>query len=474
MTVKELEEALGMTRANIRFYEKEGLLEPERLENGYRDYSQKDLETLRKIKLLRQLQFDLTDIRALQAGEKDLTDALREREAAFGRDMADLEAARALCRKMEQEGAAYADMDAEKYLGELGRLSREGVRFPELKADALPTVNRPWVRFFARSLDMLLCSLVVSAVFYLLLRLPVGVANNVFVRLIDLYLGWGILMVLEPLCLSTWGYTPGKWLFGLKVRDADGNKLTFSAAFERLAGVFHHGEGFSIPIYNLYRNWKSCSACTDGEPLPWENGLSYTMVGNRVALGGVGFVAGYAGVMLLIFVMIASASMPRISMPLTAASFTAGYRDAVKQYDGPDTFVLQEDGTWEKTPGTYLNLGEPPAPLTFLYTSGTLTGVRIESNTYDSFSDYVGGTAEMAIVTLLGAHRDSNPLNWLFVLRGIPKEFYQGAGNWSLSYRGLSITSEVSYSGYEELGPYLVPEDGEGQSYYRSLTIAYE
>ena len=37
MTIKELENRTGMTRANIRFYEGEGLLSPRRLENGYRD-----------------------------------------------------------------------------------------------------------------------------------------------------------------------------------------------------------------------------------------------------------------------------------------------------------------------------------------------------------------------------------------------------------------------------------------------------
>ena len=34
MTVKELDRTLGMSRANIRFYEKEGLLSPLRLERG--------------------------------------------------------------------------------------------------------------------------------------------------------------------------------------------------------------------------------------------------------------------------------------------------------------------------------------------------------------------------------------------------------------------------------------------------------
>ena len=39
MTIGELERELGMTRANIRFYEQEGLLSPHRGENGYRDYA---------------------------------------------------------------------------------------------------------------------------------------------------------------------------------------------------------------------------------------------------------------------------------------------------------------------------------------------------------------------------------------------------------------------------------------------------
>ncbi len=31
MTIKEIEELSGMTRANIRFYEKEGLIKPQRV-----------------------------------------------------------------------------------------------------------------------------------------------------------------------------------------------------------------------------------------------------------------------------------------------------------------------------------------------------------------------------------------------------------------------------------------------------------
>lgn len=68
MTIKELEQRTGLPRTSIRFYEQEGLLTPERRENNYRDYSEEDVRTLEKIKLLRQLSLDLDDIRRLQAG----------------------------------------------------------------------------------------------------------------------------------------------------------------------------------------------------------------------------------------------------------------------------------------------------------------------------------------------------------------------------------------------------------------------
>ena len=111
MTVKELEQALGMSRANIRFYEKEGLLSPLRLENGYRDYTPDDLETLRKIKLLRQLQVPVEDIRALQQGGKELTALLAAQEEDLRRRASDLEAARTLCRRMEADQVSYRDLE---------------------------------------------------------------------------------------------------------------------------------------------------------------------------------------------------------------------------------------------------------------------------------------------------------------------------------------------------------------------------
>ena len=70
MKIYQVEELVGITKKNIRFYEDEGLLCPERdPQNGYRDYTIKDVRQLEKIKLLRKLSVPIEEIRFLQAGK---------------------------------------------------------------------------------------------------------------------------------------------------------------------------------------------------------------------------------------------------------------------------------------------------------------------------------------------------------------------------------------------------------------------
>ena len=51
MTIQEVEKLAGMTRANIRFYEKEGLITPERKDaKNYMEYIYIDVESIINIK----------------------------------------------------------------------------------------------------------------------------------------------------------------------------------------------------------------------------------------------------------------------------------------------------------------------------------------------------------------------------------------------------------------------------------------
>lgn len=65
MKIKQVEELVGITSKNIRFYESQGLLTPERADNGYREYHQDNIEVLKKIKLLRKIGISVEDIKSV-------------------------------------------------------------------------------------------------------------------------------------------------------------------------------------------------------------------------------------------------------------------------------------------------------------------------------------------------------------------------------------------------------------------------
>lgn len=59
MKIKQVEKLLQMNAQTIRYYEKLGFLNPQRDENGYRNYSEDDLKILKRIRFLRELDISL-------------------------------------------------------------------------------------------------------------------------------------------------------------------------------------------------------------------------------------------------------------------------------------------------------------------------------------------------------------------------------------------------------------------------------
>lgn len=133
MKIQQVEGLVGITKKNIRFYEHEGLLSPKRSENGYRDYSQEDVETLKKIKLLRSLSFPLEEIRRLQAGTLTMEDGARRHIIILEREQASLEKAQYLCREMQEHGETLDTLDADLYLEKMKHMEKEGAVFMDIK-----------------------------------------------------------------------------------------------------------------------------------------------------------------------------------------------------------------------------------------------------------------------------------------------------------------------------------------------------
>ena len=66
MRIKEFAERTNLSAKTIRYYEEIGLLPtPKRLENGYRDYTETDVQRVRLVAGARHLEFSLDDIREI-------------------------------------------------------------------------------------------------------------------------------------------------------------------------------------------------------------------------------------------------------------------------------------------------------------------------------------------------------------------------------------------------------------------------
>ena len=130
MKINEVEALVGITKKNIRFYEAEGLLAPRRnSENGYRDYGEEEVETLRRIKLLRKLGVPLEEIRQMQTGVHTVGDGMRRHLVTLERERQNLADAARVCEELTDCQERLEALDAQGLLDRMDRMEEEGTTF---------------------------------------------------------------------------------------------------------------------------------------------------------------------------------------------------------------------------------------------------------------------------------------------------------------------------------------------------------
>lgn len=81
MLRSEIQKETGLTRKAIEYYEDKGLIDPQKSENGYRDYSKNDLEILKKVSIFRKLGMSISDIyQCIVLGGDTLSSVLRKKQ----------------------------------------------------------------------------------------------------------------------------------------------------------------------------------------------------------------------------------------------------------------------------------------------------------------------------------------------------------------------------------------------------------
>ena len=100
--IGDVEKRTGISRQNIRYYEKEGLLKPGRNpENSYRRYGDEDVKRLFQIKLLRKLGMPIGEIRRVLEGEVTLGTALAAHQSALKEERKQLKDAADFCGRIQ-------------------------------------------------------------------------------------------------------------------------------------------------------------------------------------------------------------------------------------------------------------------------------------------------------------------------------------------------------------------------------------
>lgn len=133
MKIKQVEELVNITSKNIRFYEDQGLLFPERAENGYREYHEKEIDILKKIKLFRKFDISISDIKSILNNEKSLCDCLDKSITELKKRQSDLEKMQILAESMLMQSTELDRLDTDKWIEEVDRMERKGVDFVNLE-----------------------------------------------------------------------------------------------------------------------------------------------------------------------------------------------------------------------------------------------------------------------------------------------------------------------------------------------------
>lgn len=142
MKINEVEKILEIPKATIRFYEKEGLISPQRNENSYREYSEADVEILKKIVVLRKIGVAVEDVKQVLESNLSLQDALSKNMARLQEQIEEIKGAMKVCALMQEKEESINSFDQNYYWNVIHNEELEGNKFFDLINDVIEFEKR--------------------------------------------------------------------------------------------------------------------------------------------------------------------------------------------------------------------------------------------------------------------------------------------------------------------------------------------
>ncbi len=136
MKIYQVEELVGITKKNIRFYEDQKLLCPKRNpQNDYREYSLEDVRQLEKIKLLRKLSVPIEEIRLIETGKLSLTQSMNRQIERIEKEEQSAQVMKELCARLRDETTDLKTLNASFYLSEMDKMESQGTKFKDIQKE---------------------------------------------------------------------------------------------------------------------------------------------------------------------------------------------------------------------------------------------------------------------------------------------------------------------------------------------------
>lgn len=143
MKINEIEKLLGLSKANIRYYENEGLINPSRTENGYRNYNEADINLLKKIIIYRKLGISISEIKAVLTNQKSLSGTINDSIKNMSGDIERLNASIEICEEIKSRNINNDDFDIDYFWNEIKNQESNGNEFIDIgNIDIAPFKNR--------------------------------------------------------------------------------------------------------------------------------------------------------------------------------------------------------------------------------------------------------------------------------------------------------------------------------------------
>lgn len=161
------------------------------------------------------------------------------------------------------------------------------------KSTSLPNVRsefkssnqvRPWVRYWARMFDIYAFAIVSGFILATITPSVMRSKNNDLVFGIILVFVW---VFFEALFISSFGTTPGKWLFKTKIQHPTGSKISYSEALNRGLKIWWRGLAAGIPIASLFTLATAHKRLTQNGKTSWDIEGDFSVEHERIGVARI-------------------------------------------------------------------------------------------------------------------------------------------------------------------------------------------